>query len=211
MRYTDVVWDFNGTLMDDVGISILTVNDMLSKRDMPITDRKEYFEKIEMPIIRYYEKMFDFNVTSLSELTREFQAGYDSYLDTASLAENAEEVLEKFKNAGINQVIISSFPTEKIKNICEKRGILHYFSNILGAEDIKAESKVERGVAFAKSRGKDAKIVAIGDLLHDYEMASVMGADCILYSGGHQSKEDLSKCGVPVADSMKDIERMILK
>lgn len=211
MRYTDVVWDFNGTLMDDVGISILTVNDMLSKRDKPLTNRKEYFEKIEMPIIRYYEKMFDFNVTSISELTREFQVGYDSYIDSASLADGAQEVLERFKKEGINQVIISSFPTEKIKRICESKGILGYFTEILGADDIKAESKVERGVAFSKSRGENAKIVAIGDLVHDYEMASGMGADCILYSGGHQSKKDLSLCGVPVADSMKDIERMILE
>ena len=210
MRYTDVVWDFNGTLMDDVGISILTVNDMLSKRDMPLTNRKEYFEKIEMPIIRYYEKMFDFNITSISELTREFQAGYDSYIDSASLADGAIEVLERFKKEGINQVIISSFPTEKIKRICESKGILGYFTEILGADDIKAESKVERGVSFAKSRGEKAKIVAVGDLLHDYEMASEMGIDCILYSGGHQSKEDLKSCGVPVADSMKDIERMII-
>jgi phosphoglycolate phosphatase len=155
--------------------------------------------------------MFDFNVTSISELTREFQVGYDSYIDSASLADGAQEVLERFKKEGINQVIISSFPTEKIKRICESKGILGYFTEILGADDIKAESKVERGVAFSKSRGENAKIVAIGDLIHDYEMASGMGADCILYSGGHQSKKDLSLCGVPVADSMKDIERMILE
>ncbi len=210
MKYSNVVWDFNGTLMDDVGISILTVNDMLEKRGMPLTDKKEYFEKIEMPIIRYYEKMFDFNVTSLSELTREFQEGYDRYLDSASLAEGAIPLLEKLKENGVEQVIISSFPTEKIKKICEKLGISSYFSNILGADDIKAESKVERGKAYMNSLPEGARVVAIGDLLHDHEMASSMGADCILYAGGHQSKADLLAVGVPVAETMAEIEKLIV-
>lgn len=210
MRYTDVVWDFNGTLMDDVGISILAVNDMLRKRNMPLTDKKEYYEKIEMPIIRYYEKMFDFRVTGLSELTREFQDGYDRYLSSAKPADGAREVLGIIREAGINQVIISSFPTEKIINICAKYEILSYFSEILGADDIKAESKVERGRAFKDSR-PGAKIVAVGDLLHDYEMAKAMDADCILYSGGHQSKADLLKSGARVADSMAEIGELILQ
>lgn len=210
MKYSNVVWDFNGTLMDDVGISILTVNDMLEKRNMPLTDKKEYFEKIEMPIIRYYEKMFDFNVTSLSELTREFQEGYDRYLDSASIAKGALELLKKLKENGVEQAIISSFPTEKIKKICEKQGIICYFSEILGADDIKAESKVERGKAYMNSLPEGARVVAIGDLLHDYEMAEAMGADCILWAGGHQSKKDLLSVGVPVAETMEEIEKMIL-
>lgn len=210
MKYSNVVWDFNGTLMDDVGISILTVNDMLEKRGMPLTDKKEYFEKIEMPIIRYYEKMFDFNVTSLSELTREFQEGYDRYLDSASIADGAVGLLERLKENGVEQVIISSFPTEKIKKICEKKGIISYFSAILGADDIKAESKVQRGKAYMNSLSEGAKVVAIGDLLHDYEMAEAMGADCVLYAGGHQSKKDLSSVGVPVAETMAEIENLII-
>ncbi len=210
MKYTNIVWDFNGTLMDDVGITILTVNDMLEKRGMPLTDKKEYFEKIEMPIIRYYEKMFDFNVTSLSELTREYQEGYDRYLDSASIAKGALPLLEKLKENGVEQVIISSFPTQKIKKICEKKGIISYFSAILGADDIKAESKVQRGKDYMKTLPEGAKVVAIGDLLHDHEMASAMGADCILYAGGHQSKKDLSSVGVPVAETMAEIEKLII-
>ena len=50
-RYDTLVWDFNGTLLDDVDLGILCANEMLSRRGLPvIPDRKRYFELFGFPI-----------------------------------------------------------------------------------------------------------------------------------------------------------------
>ncbi|MBQ1271733.1 MAG: HAD hydrolase-like protein, partial [Clostridia bacterium] len=60
MKYTHIIWDFNGTLMNDVDIAIAAVNDMLTKRGMEVTNKADYLNMIESPIIEYYKKIFDF-------------------------------------------------------------------------------------------------------------------------------------------------------
>ena len=47
-NYSLIIWDFNGTLLDDVGAALGSVNDMLARRSKkPITldEYREYIEK----------------------------------------------------------------------------------------------------------------------------------------------------------------------
>ena len=62
MRYTDVIWDFNGTILDDVAAGIASVNKMLSDRGLPTIKDEEHYRKIfRFPIIEYYRALgFDF-------------------------------------------------------------------------------------------------------------------------------------------------------
>jgi phosphoglycolate phosphatase len=50
----------------------------------------------------------------------------------------------------------------------------------------------------------------IGDTPHDAETARAMGADCILYSGGHAGRDSLLAMGVPVVDDLRDVLKLIL-
>jgi phosphoglycolate phosphatase len=50
----------------------------------------------------------------------------------------------------------------------------------------------------------------VGDTVHDYEVAEAVGAVCMLYSGGHETKKRLAKCGCPVFDDMRDLPGLIL-
>ena len=81
-----------------------------------------------------------------------------------------------------------------------------YMDNILGISDIYAKSKVHIGLDFIKnsSYNKD-EIVMIGDSVHDYEVASEMGINCILVAAGHQSRKVLETCGCKVIDSANEL------
>lgn len=210
MRYSDVVWDFNGTIINDVEASISSVNDMLIKRGRQKTDLLEYYEKIEMPIVRYYEKMFDLSEDPLEILVKEYQEGYKRHFSEITLSDSIVETLSELQKRGVRQIILSSFKTEKIESLCEKFSIRQYFDEILGADNNRAESKIERGKSFANSLQDKKRAVAVGDLLHDWETAEAMGIDCILYSKGHQAKKDLLTSGVYVADSIKEVLNRIL-
>ena len=41
MTYTHAVWDFNGTILNDVDAGILAVNELLAERGLPQLSGKE--------------------------------------------------------------------------------------------------------------------------------------------------------------------------
>ncbi len=110
------------------------------------------------------------------------------------------EAVEHFKVLGLPQTIISMSEVEIMKRQIASFGITGYFDEILGLDNNLAHSKLELAREW-KERVKPRKVLMLGDTTHDIETAKVLGADCILIAGGHQSKECLLQCGVPVIDS----------
>jgi phosphoglycolate phosphatase len=90
--------------------------------------------------------------------------------------------------------------------IVRQFGIERYFSHMVGLAHIYATSKIENGKALMKKLGNGkGENLFIGDTVHDFEVAEEIGAGCILIADGHQGKEKLEACGVPVFNSLKDI------
>ena len=207
MKYTHIVWDFNGTLMDDVDIAVASVNDMLKKRDMPKTDKNTYLTQITSPIIEYYRKIFDLEKVPFEVITEEFLEGYMKRLGLAHLTKGAHDALDMFCSLGIKQCVISSFEQGRLEGLIEKMGISRYFDFVSGADNIRAEGKEQRGLGWLEKSGADPeKVLVIGDLLHDSELAFIMGADCVLIASGHQGKPELLTSGRRVYD---DLEQML--
>ena len=71
LKYKYIVWDWNGTLLDDISASLASVNDMLIKRNMDIIDIVRYKECIGVPIICFYEQVFDLEKEEYEDLLRE--------------------------------------------------------------------------------------------------------------------------------------------
>lgn len=204
--YSHVVWDFNGTLLDDLDVAIAAVSDMLARRNMPAMTRQRYYESMEMPIIRYYEKIFDLKQDPFEVLSREFVEGYEKHFSLARLADGAGEAVAHFARLGARQVIISSFEQGRLRAMARELGIAGCFDGILGADNIRSESKVERATRWLEDSGAaGGSILVVGDLVHDWEMARALGADCVLLDCGHQAREDLLRCGCPVIHSLRQL------
>lgn len=208
-RYSHVVWDFNGTLLDDLETSIAAVSDMLQKRGRPPMTRQWYYEIMEMPIIRYYEKIFDLSQVSFEQLSREFVEGYARHFSRARIAPGAREAVAYFAGAGCRQVVISSFEQGRLRAMMREMGLSASFDAVLGAGDIRSESKVERAQLWLRESGADGgRVLVVGDLVHDWEMAQALEADCVLVDCGHQSRGDLLRCGCPVVHSLLELQNL---
>jgi len=202
MRYTHIIWDFNGTIMDDVDIAVAAVNDMLEKRGMALTNRADYLQMIESPIIEYYKKIFDLSKVSFDDIQVEFLESYNRRLSEAGLLPGVSAALAHFHQLGIRQSILSSFEQGRLRKMVADLGIDGYFESISGADNTRAEGKVERGLQWLQKSGTEPScVLVLGDLDHDYELASCLGADCILIAAGHQHMQALEKCGCPVLTS----------
>ena len=83
--------------------------------------------------------------------------------------------------------------------------IRHYFSSVLGLGDIYAGSKEDIGRQYLQTCGiAPRETLMIGDTLHDADVAQAIGANCVLVSRGHLSRETLLTAGVPVVDSLTE-------
>lgn len=209
-RYKVVIWDWNGTLADDAGASLLATNDILKKHGKAPINMEQYYAYIDTPISRFYEHLFDLDAVPMSVIGKEFYEYYPKYFQ--GLHRGVTPLLEQLRRAGTVQVILSSAHRENIEKDTARFRIAPYFDEILAADDLLAGSKVERGKAWiAKQEIAPADMVMIGDTLHDFDTAKAMGVDCILCAIGHQSERDLRTAGVPVVTAFSQLEDLLLE
>ena len=205
IKYKYIMWDWNGTLLNDVGASLSSVNDMLAKRNMPPMDIERYKDIIGVPIRGFYEKAFDLSKENYDEILRDYNEGYLRHLPEHGLTDGVPEMLEFFKNEGCTQLIISSSNNEQLTTNVKKFGVYDYFDAVLGAEGYKAESKIERAVNYLKNH-EEGRVLVIGDLVHDWEMADEIGADCVLVTSGHEKLERMLQSGAIITDNLTEIK-----
>ncbi len=207
--YSLIIWDFNGTILDDVGIGIESVNRLLIRRNFKkLENIGEYHKVFGFPIIDYYKRLgFDFEKESYELLAKEWVNEYTSLESTAVLRPFVKELLEMISSFGITQVILSASEKNMLTRQVDALGIRNFFDEILGVDDIYAFGKEEMARKWMSKKHIESALV-IGDTEHDAEVARKIGADCILIGGGHQDVKTLQKCGVPVT-SEKDAVKFV--
>lgn len=194
--YTHLIWDFNGTILDDVDVCIRTANRLLSAHGLPVLRSAEQYRGVfGFPIVEYYQRMgFDFERTPYSELAIEWTEYYGAISNEAGLYPDVMKTLEWAKRRGLEQIILSASEKGMLARQTEALGIRPYFAELLALDNIHAHSKEELGVAW-RARNPDARPLMLGDTEHDAGVAAAMGADCILLASGHRPKEALERTG----------------
>lgn len=200
MKYENVVWDWNGTLLDDVRVSVGAINRMLERRGMPGLTVERYRDIFGFPVRDYYESIgFDFARDDWDGVSREFVQDYDVLATDVQLTEGVRPVLERLKEEGKRLYVLSALQEDLLLGMLERFGIRDYFEGICGAVDIYASSKVDRGRELVNARGIDpGKTLMVGDTLHDAEVAEALGFDVSLFAGGHNSAWRLREKGLVI-------------
>lgn len=204
--YDTVIWDFNGTILDDIDTGIKSVNTMLSRRALrQIASRSEYFGVFGFPIIEYYRRLgFDFEKESYAVLADEWVAEYLKNVVDAPLCRGVKDALDAFAAAHIKQYVLSMTEQNMLISQLEQLGVMKYFIQASGLDNVQAFSKLS--LAESWRCGKDlSRAVFIGDTTHDYETAQTMGTDCVLIASGHQKRCELEKCACRVVGSAAEL------
>ena len=198
-RFDCVLWDWNGTLVNDVYAALESVNDILARRNREPIDLERYYSLIATPITLFYERLFAPEKPDFSAIFREFHEGYDRYISKYGLACGARETLETLSRAGVRQAIISSSESARLLDQARTFGVDGFFDRIAGQDGFQAGSKLDTAREYLRSAGAaPERTLMIGDLEHDAEVARALGVCCLLYSGGHQSRRVLERMGCPV-------------
>lgn len=204
-KYENFLFDWNGTLLNDLAINIEIENLLLERRGLsPLKSKDFYLENFGFPIIDFYSLIgFDLKKESYEAVAFEYAKEYEKYLSKAMLFDDAVFVLEKLKNSGKKLVIISATEHNLLNKQVKKYGIENYFSAILGIENNLGAGKVQMALKWLEEEQACVdKTLFIGDTVHDYETAKAIGCDCVLIPKGHNSRERLEKTGSKVYENL---------
>ena len=183
-----------------------STNQMLSERGMrEIADLDEYREVFDFPIKEYYRALgFDFEVEPYEVLAPLWVDIYNERSKESSVVEGVLPTSKRVRELGMCQVVFSATEREMLLRQMGELGIRECFDEVIGLDNIHAESKLHLAKRWREAN-PDAKILYVGDTLHDAENAKALGADCLLFTGGHQSRNRLSKTGCTLIDSIEQI------
>lgn len=204
MKYKHIIWDWNGTLLDDAWLCVEILNTMLDGRKMNVTTLEQYQDHFDFPVIDYYLKLgFDFSKENFDDVAREYISAYQGQYRRCSLRSGIVEMINALKKAGASQSVLSASQQSSLIDAIERYELKHFFENISGLDDYYAHGKVDAGRKLLKNLSVSGKeILLIGDTTHDYEVACELGADCLLLPAGHQSRERLVAAGAKVCNNL---------
>jgi len=212
VKYKHIIWDWNGTLIDDRIFCIGIMNKVLSKRGMDLMTESWFLDNFCFPVKDYYIKLgFDFDKESFEITGSEFINEYMERLDEIALHTDAIETLRNVQRLGLTQSLLSASSQIILDDSLKYHGINSFFIKILGQDNHYAYGKEQTGKEWVKQLNFNSnEIILIGDTLHDKEVADIIGADCALVSIGHVSKERLESTGAPVFNNLTESLNWIL-
>jgi phosphoglycolate phosphatase len=199
-----VIWDFNGTLLDDVDCCVATLNTLLGERALPAISRAEYQQRFGFPVRDFYVDLgFDFAREQFERVSEVFIARYRSVLDGALLAAGALDLLAELRRRAIGQSVVSAMEQLLLGELLERFGLHGYMTHVRGLDHLGASSKIELGLTLQRElRLAPEELLLVGDTLHDLELARALGCRCLLYAGGHQTRSRLERSGAQLIDSL---------
>lgn len=205
-KYTHIIWDFNGTILDDIQIGIDSINCLLRRRGLPTVESTEHYRSLfGFPIIDYYKRLgFDFDKESYDDVAVEWVEQYNSRRDKAYVHSDVMRLLEKFKNENVKQIIISATERNMLAEQISELGLTSYFDEILGIDDIKANGKTHVAIEWRDAHPY-AHPLFIGDTDHDMDTAYAMRVECALVACGHQSYDYLRSLGSSAYRDMNEL------
>jgi phosphoglycolate phosphatase-like HAD superfamily hydrolase len=192
-----VIFDFNGTLTNDAEIGFKSCNHMLEFYGVPTISFKRFLDTFTIPWIDFYvangvvrEKI------NIERHQEEYQKYHKKLAEKElKLKSGVVDTLRFLKSRGIILGVLSARNQEFLTSELHKLGIAELFEAIIGEKDIyedgtRTEKNTDRLILKMKIKD-NSKVLYIGDMVIDVEIARSHGFVCGVMPSGWQSKEKL--------------------
>lgn len=194
-RYRQVIWDWNGTLVNDAPLATDIVNAMLAEQRLPATHLADYRDTFCHPVEAYYQRIGLADKLAFDHICERFGAAYRAGRDQLHLHPGARALLRALRHTH-TQSLLSASSQSSLEHCLSHHQITTCFHHVFGLDNHHAACKIDRGHELLTAAGVPAsETVLIGDTDHDHEVAEALGVDLILIADGHQSHHSLSLLG----------------
>jgi phosphoglycolate phosphatase-like HAD superfamily hydrolase len=204
-----LVWDWNGTLLDDLSLVVEATNACLALFGGGPTTAEEHRREFCRPVSAYYALALGRTVdeADFARLDRLFHDTYGAGLSACALAADAHHALAAWPGT---QSLLSMWFHDRLVPAIDRYGLAGYFVRIDGLRaEIGGGSKTPHLVNHLAALGLAGRdCVLVGDSVDDAEAAQAVGAACVLYSGGFTDVDRLRATGRPVAGTLTEAVRL---
>lgn len=193
--YSHILWDWNGTLLDDSSICVDILNTVLTSNNLEPIALETYRNIFEFPVHRFYRNLSSkLDDSTLSSMSKQFMSSYEHVWRNCRLHNDATETLNYFREAEVNQIVLSASNQETLDCCLQYFELSSIFEKIIGQDNCHAHGKLGTARKWLdSSKIEPSHVLLVGDTLHDLEIAKELGFDCALYSKGHNSEEKLKE------------------
>ncbi|MGI8647475.1 MAG: phosphatase [Acidimicrobiales bacterium] len=223
---THLIWDWNGTLLNDADAVLEATNDALAqfhlgaagaisglkeKQISPVVGPltvTEYRAAFTRPLQRFYANIFGREITEdeFVQLEQLFHAAYLKRCAPSVLNQGARGVLGSWQQAGCTQSLLSLWPNDELLTLAAQLELTDFFIRIDGRRGLNAGCKAaplrQHLAALAAQTIEAEHVVLIGDALDDAAAATAAGVRCVLFAGGAHEVAELVATGHPVAHTL---------
>ncbi len=213
LRARHVVWDWNGTLLDDNHAVLVGVNSVCAQYGRAAVTLEEWRAVFSRPILACYEKVLAQPLTEADwdVIDQHYHSAYRLELDTCGLAAGVPDLLHEWRDAGRTQSLLSMWFHDELVPLVGKLSLMDLFARVDGLRGYNmGGSKAAHLIEHLEAQELDpADVVLIGDVVDDAEAAAQVGAQCVLVTTGMMPRERLAAAGVPVTDSIPEALALI--
>ena len=209
--YETIIWDWNGTLLDDVSLCISIANEILDDYRLPALTTERYREIFDFPVRLYWERAgLDLDQIDFKSISVRFCTLFEERLHEASLYSGVVRILRSLKQYGIQQFLLSNTEHNALYQMANHFEIIEFFIEVRGMDNTLAEGKLSGGSKIIQdfTLNRESTIL-IGDTTHDAEVAEQLGIDCFLIDVGHQASNRLISHGATVVNAITDIPGLL--
>jgi phosphoglycolate phosphatase len=185
--FRNLIFDWSGTLVDDLGPVIEATNFVLSKYGIDPMDREEFRRRFKLPYREFYHELLP--DVALEELEEHFRPAFDGSEAKVFVLPHAREKLDWCKQLGIRTFVLTSMDALAFTRQLEEFGLKgHFEATYAGVLD--KRNLIHR---ILETHGLSPEETAfIGDMIHDVETARHAGIASIAVLTGYNHPEVLA-------------------
>ena len=211
MKIKEIVWDWNGTLINDTSLCVDILNKILFLHDQPSISIEYYRNNFSFPVSAFYKiislpssgKKFD-------DVSLSFISEYRLKWKECNLQPGVLQILKLIKQLGLRQSILSAGNQSDVEVFLDHFKLESFFNQVFGTDNIKAEGKIELGKKFiTDSNLRPDEILLVGDTIHDLHVANEIGCSVLLFNQGHNSNNQLSGYSVQIINDLMEVAQYL--
>jgi phosphoglycolate phosphatase-like HAD superfamily hydrolase len=200
---THLVWDWNGTLLDDLSLVVSATNHAFAAVGGRVVDADEHRARFRRPVAEFYAEILEraLGEEEFGEIDRIFHDAYRLGLTTMTLAADAKEAITSWPGT---QSLLSMWFHDELVPAVETYGLAGVFTRVDGLRtEVGGHLKAGHLAEHLAGLGLTGEqVVLIGDSLDDAAAADSVGGRAVLYTGGFTDPVRLRASGRPVADTL---------
>ncbi len=185
--FKNLIFDWSGTLVDDMGPVIEATNVVLEKYGIAPYDREGFRRNFRLPYHEFYEELLP--GIDLAELEAHFRPAFDGATSLVTVLPHAREKLEWAKQRGMRMFVLTSMDPTAFARQLNEFGMQDFFEETYAGVLDKRELIAQILETHALHKDETA---FIGDMTHDIETARHGGISSIAVLTGYHHAEVLA-------------------